>query len=80
MFARSRERAISYRLVLINGQPGALAFDTKDRLIHVLLLDIADGLIQTVRSIVNPDKLAHLGFPLSDALWLARDDVKGDHT
>jgi hypothetical protein len=24
-------------------------------------LDIADGTIQTVRSIVNPDKLGHLG-------------------
>ena len=28
-------------------------------------LDIADGQVQTVRSIVNPDKLRHLG-PVGD--------------
>jgi RNA polymerase sigma-70 factor (ECF subfamily) len=27
----------------------------------VLALDIADGQIQAIRSIVNPDKLRHLG-------------------
>jgi hypothetical protein len=32
----------------------------------VLALEIADGAIQTVRSIINPDKLSHLGYPLSD--------------
>ena len=29
-----------------------------------LTLDIADGAVQAVRSVINPDKLAHLG-PLS---------------
>jgi RNA polymerase sigma-70 factor (ECF subfamily) len=33
--------------------------------VNVFVLDIADGLVQTVRSIVNPDKLRHLG-PVSD--------------
>jgi RNA polymerase sigma-70 factor (ECF subfamily) len=80
MFAKARELAITYRLALINGQPGILSFDTGFRLINVMVFDIADGLIQTVRSIVNPDKLAHLGFPLSDALRLDRGDVKGDQS
>ena len=31
------------------------------RVINVFVLDIADGAVQTVRSVVNPDKLAHLG-------------------
>jgi RNA polymerase sigma-70 factor (ECF subfamily) len=31
----------------------------------VVSLDIADGLVQTVRSVVNPDKLRHLG-PVTD--------------
>jgi RNA polymerase sigma factor (sigma-70 family) len=35
------------------------------RLLGVLALDIADGRVQTVRSIVNPDKLRHLG-PVGD--------------
>ncbi|MET0477731.1 MAG: RNA polymerase subunit sigma-24, partial [Actinomycetota bacterium] len=30
-----------------------------------LALDIADGRVQTVRSIINPDKLRHLG-PVGD--------------
>ena len=28
-------------------------------------LDIADGVVQTVRSVINPDKLRHLG-PVAD--------------
>jgi RNA polymerase sigma-70 factor (ECF subfamily) len=54
------------RPALLNGQPGLLTFDLQGRLISALVLDIADDAIQAVRSIVNPDKLAHLGFPVSD--------------
>ena len=30
-----------------------------------MTVDVADGLVQTVRSVINPDKLRHLG-PLAD--------------
>jgi RNA polymerase sigma-70 factor, ECF subfamily len=62
-----RYRAIDARMrpAQVNGQPGLLAFDTEDRLINVLSLDIVDSVIRTVRSIINPDKLGHLGYPLS---------------
>jgi RNA polymerase sigma-70 factor (ECF subfamily) len=53
------------RPVVVNGQPGAEFLDTDGRLINVMALDIADGQIQTIRSIVNPAKLGHLG-PLAD--------------
>jgi hypothetical protein len=49
----------------LNGQPGALFFDRKGGLIGVMILDVADGQIQRVSSIVNPDKLRHLG-PVAD--------------
>jgi RNA polymerase sigma-70 factor (ECF subfamily) len=49
----------------INGQPGALAFDSESRLINVLAFDIVGGAFQNVRSVINPDKLGHLGYPLS---------------
>jgi len=49
----------------INGQPGAVSYDAEGRVINVFALDIADGLVQAVRSVVNPDKLHHLG-PVSD--------------
>ena len=45
----------------MNGQPGALLLDGEQRVISVMALDIADGRIQGVRSIVNPDKLGHVG-------------------
>jgi RNA polymerase sigma-70 factor (TIGR02957 family) len=51
--------------VQLNGQPGLFAFDAEGKLINVFSFDIADGVIQTFRSIINPDKLAHLGYPLS---------------
>jgi RNA polymerase sigma-70 factor (TIGR02957 family) len=44
----------------VNGQPGAMAYDAQDRLVAVMALDIAEGQIQTVHSIANPDKLRHL--------------------
>jgi RNA polymerase sigma-70 factor (ECF subfamily) len=47
--------------VPVNGQPGALLLDSGGRLLNVLALDIVDGTIQAVRSIINPDKLHHLG-------------------
>jgi RNA polymerase sigma-70 factor (ECF subfamily) len=44
----------------VNGQPGAMAVDPQDRLVAVMGLGIADGQIQTIHSIANPDKLQHL--------------------
>jgi RNA polymerase sigma factor (sigma-70 family) len=55
----------------VNGQPGALFFDREGRLISVMILDVAEGQIQGVSSIVNPDKLQHLG-PVADLGALLR--------
>jgi RNA polymerase sigma-70 factor, ECF subfamily len=55
----------------VNGQPGAMILDPQDRLIYVFALDIADDVVQAVRSVINPDKLRHLG-PLSDRAGLSR--------
>jgi RNA polymerase sigma-70 factor (TIGR02957 family) len=51
---------LSLRQVQVNGQPGAVASDAAGKLFAVIVLDVADGHIQAVRSIVNPDKLRHL--------------------
>jgi RNA polymerase sigma-70 factor (ECF subfamily) len=63
---------ITSRREEVNGQPGALFFDRKGRLISVMSLDIAEGQIQGVNSIINPDKLRHLG-PLADLGALLRE-------
>jgi RNA polymerase sigma-70 factor (ECF subfamily) len=45
----------------INGQPGVLARGPHGGVMAVMSFDVVDGRIATIRSIVNPDKLAHLG-------------------
>ena len=52
-------------LTWVNGQPGAVTHDAEGRVINVFALDIAYGKVQAVRSVINPDKLHHLG-PVSD--------------
>jgi len=37
-----------------------------------LALDILDGRIQTIRAVINPDKLGHLG-PVADAWAVLRE-------
>src|SRR5215207_1193524 len=51
---------VRIQITEVNGQPGAMAIDAQDRLVGVMGLDIADGRIQTIHSIANPDKLRHL--------------------
>jgi len=60
-----RQVNVVNRLVEINGQPGALVLDRDGRLVNVFSLDVADGAVQVIRSVINPDKLRHLG-PLAD--------------
>jgi len=55
----------------VNGQPGAMAFDAQDRLVAVIGLLIADGQVQAIHSIVNPDKLRHFD-RVGDLRGLAR--------
>jgi RNA polymerase sigma-70 factor (ECF subfamily) len=53
------------REVSVNGQPGAMVLDGSGRVISVMALEIADGEIRSVHSIVNPEKLGHVG-PVAD--------------
>jgi RNA polymerase sigma factor (sigma-70 family) len=62
---RGRTFGASLRLAWVNGQPGAVMYDAEGRVVGVIELDIADGVVQTIRTVANPDKLGHLG-PVSD--------------
>ena len=68
---RTRVGGYTLRREQVNGQPGALFFDREGGLIAVMSLDVAEGQIQGVSSIVNPDKLQHLG-PVADLGALLR--------
>jgi len=46
--------------VVVNGRPGRLFRESDGEPVAVLTLDVADGLVQTLRVVSNPDKLAHL--------------------
>jgi RNA polymerase sigma-70 factor (ECF subfamily) len=67
----ARLPGVSSRGVEVNGSPGALYLDGQQRLIAVIALDIAGGQITSISSIVNPDKLTHLG-PAGDYSSLLR--------
>ena len=47
------------------------ARDEEDRIGGVMAVDVADGLVQTIRGVTNPDKLEHLG-PVADAREVLR--------
>jgi RNA polymerase sigma-70 factor, ECF subfamily len=72
-----RRVGIVIRPAEVNGQPGALFLDPDGRLVNVFALDIADGQVQTIRSVLNPGKLRHLG-PLADLDGLRRRLHPGD--
>ncbi|MFH8391399.1 RNA polymerase sigma-70 factor [Streptomyces sp. NPDC018036] len=58
----------------VNGQPGAVFRAPDGKILHTLALDVLDGRIQAIRSVLNPDKLGHLG-PVADA-WAVHREVK----
>jgi RNA polymerase sigma-70 factor, ECF subfamily len=67
IFARFASAGIRMVRVEVNGRPGAKFVDGGDRVVGVWSLDSAEGRVECVRSVVNPEKLGHLG-PVSDLL------------
>ncbi len=59
--AGARIAGASMRPAQINGAPGALLLDGDGALIGVWSLEIAHGQVQSLHSVVNPEKLTHLG-------------------
>ena len=61
----ARLPGVSLRPAEVNGGAGALILDGQQRLLGVLSIDIDGSEVTAIRSIVNPDKLSHLG-PVGD--------------
>src|ERR671936_25821 len=76
VLAQAREYAATWRMTEVNGQPGVMFLDSEGRIGSVMSVDVADGVIQTIRSVINPDKLAHLG-PVADVRWILRSRREG---
>ena len=65
LMRQARRLEIGLEPTEVNGEPGAVARDKHGNVASVLSVQVADGQIVSLRSVVNPDKLAHLG-PVAD--------------
>jgi RNA polymerase sigma-70 factor (ECF subfamily) len=65
LFERIKQGGVTIEPALVNGGPGLIARDQQGKIASVIALEVLDDAIQTVRGIVNPEKLQHLG-PVSD--------------
>jgi RNA polymerase sigma-70 factor (ECF subfamily) len=73
-----REAGGRIQLTGVNGGPGALLLAPDGRLIAVMALEIADGQVAGACSVINRDKLQHLG-PLADLPELL-ERARGDRS
>lgn len=67
VFAKFKPSGIRIVPVDVNGQPAAKLVDRQQRVVGVWSLETVAGRVQCVHSVVNPEKLRHLG-PVSDLL------------
>ncbi|REK91930.1 RNA polymerase sigma-70 factor [Streptomyces inhibens] len=74
VFPRMARIDVTFEPHEVNGQPGAIFRDRDGKVLHTLALDVLDGQIQTIRSVINPDKLGHVG-PVADA-WAIHREVR----
>jgi RNA polymerase sigma-70 factor, ECF subfamily len=65
-----RELGLTVEPRHVNGQPGALVRAPGGKLVNVFAVDIHGGSVRAIRSVINPDKLRHLG-PVADVRALA---------
>jgi RNA polymerase sigma-70 factor (ECF subfamily) len=72
----ARIAGASIRPVELNGDAGALLLDGAGRLLGVWVLEIEGNQIHCLRSIVNPEKIAHLG-PVADLNALLKPPADG---
>ena len=71
LFKRAAPLGATAEPVRVNGGPGVMLRDAQHKVVSVLSFEVADGVIQTLRGVVNPDKLQHLG-PVSDLARIPR--------
>ena len=57
---QAHEAGMVHRRAIVNGGPGLVFYEPDGRARWVAALEIADGVVVAVRSVLNPDKLAHL--------------------
>ena len=61
IFRRAKQYGLHYSEVVVNGQPGLRFQDDEGGVISVMSLHVVDGTVGAIYSVINPDKLQHLG-------------------
>ncbi|WP_069765774.1 RNA polymerase sigma-70 factor [Streptomyces sp. LUP47B] len=74
VFPRMARIEVTFEPHELNGQPGAIFHDRDGKVLHTLALDILDGRVQTIRTVINPEKLGHVG-PVANA-WAIHREVQ----
>jgi RNA polymerase sigma-70 factor (ECF subfamily) len=62
----------------LNGEPGAVFRDRHGRVVNTWSLDVLDGRVQAIRTVLNPDKLGHVG-EVADAWAVVREAMEARH-
>ena len=73
--ARPRRLGATFEPHRINGQPGVIFRGPHGGVFSVMSIEVVDGHVATIRSVVNPDKLGHLG--LVESLRDVMEDAAG---
>jgi RNA polymerase sigma-70 factor (ECF subfamily) len=55
------EWGVTLHPAIVNGQPGFRALAPDGKLVNVVGVDVAGGKVQRIHSMLNPDKLSHIG-------------------
>ncbi|HEU4572761.1 MAG TPA: RNA polymerase sigma-70 factor [Candidatus Limnocylindrales bacterium] len=69
---QARALGLRFEPATVNAEPGAVVRDRDERVVNVFSFEVVDGLVRSVRSVINPDKLRHLG-PVADVRALGRE-------
>src|SRR5262249_5224219 len=56
----AQQMGVTFTPAYVNGHPGGVFFDSAGAVVWVTSIDIADGTIRAVRSVLNPDKLTRV--------------------
>lgn len=64
---------VTFERRALNGQPGAVFRDRYGRVLFTMTLDVTEARLRRIRSMINPDKLGHVG-PVGDA-WSVSSEL-----
>jgi RNA polymerase sigma-70 factor, ECF subfamily len=60
-YGQIEQLGVTLEPVWVNGTPGFRTLDPEGRLVNIVALEIAGGRVARIYSMLNPDKLGHLG-------------------